>query len=144
MRGEARKALLADFIREVWSQGRIEACDTYLAQRYTIHHDPGDPWDGQQLDRAGFKERVRQSRAPFPDQRFDLRELLADGDAVAAAWLWSATQQGVFAGFPPSGHRLKMSGITIYYFDAEDRITGHWQVADRLGVWRQLSSGCPA
>ena len=31
-----------------------------------------------------------------------------------------------------------MSGATAYGFDAEGRITGHWQITDRLGVYQQL------
>ncbi len=31
-----------------------------------------------------------------------------------------------------------MSGATTYLFTAADRLSGHWQVTDRLGVWRQL------
>jgi hypothetical protein len=31
-----------------------------------------------------------------------------------------------------------MTGATVYSFDRDDRITGHWQVIDRLGVYQQL------
>jgi predicted ester cyclase len=31
-----------------------------------------------------------------------------------------------------------MTGATVYSFDSDDRITGHWQVIDRLGVFQQL------
>ena len=67
---ERLKDLLTSFMREVWSDGAVERCDTYLADRYTIHHDPGDPWDGQTLDIDAFKDRVRLSRAPFPISNF--------------------------------------------------------------------------
>ena len=33
-----------------------------------------------------------------------------------------------------------MSGLTLYSFDG-DRLSGHWQVADRLSIYRQLSTG---
>ncbi|EBW2250074.1 hypothetical protein C9R18_25875, partial [Salmonella enterica subsp. enterica serovar Enteritidis] len=68
-----RQQRLATFLDRVWSSGDIDAIDEFLADRYTIRHDPGDPWNGQTLDIAGFKERVRLSRAPFPDQRFDVQ-----------------------------------------------------------------------
>jgi steroid delta-isomerase-like uncharacterized protein len=132
-----RKELLRRFIEEVWNEGNVEASDRYLAGRYTIHHDPGDPWHGKALDLAGYKARVRLSRAPCPDQRFDLRELFADGDAVVATWFWSGTHAGNLSGFPPSGRVLRMSGATVYYFDG-NRISGHWQIIDRLGVFQQL------
>lgn len=125
------------FIEAVWNQGDSEAADRYLAPRYTIHHDPGDPWDGRELDLAGFKERARISRAPFPDQRFTIRDLTAQGDRVIIAWHWQATHLGEFPGFPATGQTLRMSGATVYHFEG-GRITGHWQVTDRLGVYLQL------
>jgi steroid delta-isomerase-like uncharacterized protein len=134
---ERNEGTLRRFIEEVWNQGDCEAADRCLAPRYTIHHDPGDPWDGRELDLAGFKERVRISRAPFPDQRFAIRDLMAEGDRVIITWHWQATHLGEFPGFPPTGQTVRMSGATVYDFD-DGRIAGHWQVTDRLGVYLQL------
>lgn len=131
------KEILAQFIREVWSEGNVDASDKYIASKYTIHHDPGDPWDGRELDLAGYKERVTLSRAAFPDQVFDIQELFADGDAVVMTWLWSGTHKGDIPGFPATGKTIRMSGATVYYFDGS-RLTGHWQITDRLGVYQQL------
>ncbi len=136
LHNERRKEILAEFIREVWNEGQVERADAYLAPRYVIHHDPGDPWEHQTLDPAGYKERVRVSRAPFPDQRFDIQGLFADGDAVVMTWLWTGTHLSDMPGFPATGKTIRMSGATVYYFDGE-RITGHWQITDRLGVYQQ-------
>jgi steroid delta-isomerase-like uncharacterized protein len=133
-----RKEILSRFLKEVWTDGDVSAADRYVAARYTIHHDPGDPWDKKELDLDGYKERVRISRAPFPDQRFELQELFADGDAVIVTWLWAGTHLGPLPGFPASNKTIRMSGATVYYFSG-DRVTGHWQITDRLGVYRQLS-----
>ncbi|MFA6219555.1 MAG: ester cyclase [Erythrobacter sp.] len=133
-----RKRLLAHFIHYVWNEGEVDAADFYLAPSYTIHHDPGDPWEGQALDIAGFKERVRISRAAFPDQVFDIVAMYADGDDVAMTWRWAATHLGDLTGFPATGEAIHMSGATVYGFDADSRLTGHWQIADRLGVFQQL------
>ena len=135
--GEAKKEILTRFTREVWSEGNVEASDKYIAPKYTVLHDPGDPWEGRELDLVGYKKRVETLRAAFPDQHFDIQGLLADGDAVAMTWLWSATHKGDIPGFPATGERITMSGATIYYFDGT-RLSGHWQITDRLGVYRQL------
>jgi len=66
--------------------------------------------------------------------------MLADNNAVAVSWLWHGTHLGEIAGFPPTGKPIRMSGITIYYFDEHDRLTGHWQIVDRLGVFQQLAA----
>ena len=136
----ANKELLTQFLTEVWSAGNIESSDAYIAPRYTIHHDPGDPWDKQELDLAQFKERVRLSRAPFPDQCFTVKDMLAEPDKVVVTWLWTGTHKGDIPGFPATGNRIKMSGATVYYIN-EGRLTGHWQVTDRLGVFMQLRQG---
>jgi steroid delta-isomerase-like uncharacterized protein len=135
--GADRKATLTRFIREVWSEGNVAASENYVAAKYTIHHDPGDPWEGRELDLSGYKERVAISRAAFPDQRFDIQELFADGNAVVMTWLWAGTHKGDIPGFPATGKPIRMSGATVYYFEG-DRLTGHWQITDRLGVYQQL------
>jgi steroid delta-isomerase-like uncharacterized protein len=135
-----RKIILSNFIREVWNAGDASACDRYLAAAYTIHHDPGDAWNGKTLDLDGFKARLMQSRAPFPDQTFTIREMFENDDALAMTWSWTGTHSGEIAGFPASGKTIRMTGATVYYFDG-DRLCGHWQIADRLGVFRQLAEG---
>ena len=137
---EANEELLTHFLEEVWNAGDIEASDKYIAPKYTIHHDPGDPWEKQELDLVGYKERVRVSRAPFPDQCFTIQDVLAEPHRVVVSWLWSATHRGDLPGFPATGNNIKMSGATVYYIDA-GRLTGHWQVTDRLGVYMQLRQG---
>ena len=132
-----KKNLLTEFIRKVWNEGDIEAASNYIASTYTIHHDPGDPWEGMTLDLEGFKDRVKKSRAPVPDQCFNLQEIFENEGCVAITWLWQGTHLGEIAGFPASGKQIEMSGATVYYFEG-DRITGHWQIADRLSVFRQL------
>jgi len=132
-----KKNVLKEFIRKVWDEGDVDAASDFIASTYTIHHDPGDPWEGMTLDVEGFKDRVRKSRAPVPDQRFDLQEVFENENSVAITWLWRGTHMGEIAGFPATGKEIHMSGATVYYFDGK-LITGHWQVADRLGVFRQL------
>jgi predicted ester cyclase len=106
------KDILTKFIEEVWNAGTIDASDKYIAPRYTIHHDPGDPWDNQELE----------------------------GNTAVMTWLWSGTHKGDIPGFPATGNNIKMSGATVYYFDG-GRLTGHWQITDRLGVYMQLRQG---
>jgi steroid delta-isomerase-like uncharacterized protein len=134
---ESRKQQVRGLLDEVWTAGLVDAADRYLGARYTIHHDPGDPWHGQTLDRAAYKQRARLSRAPFPDQRFAVRELIAEGDAVVVTWTWNGTHAGDLPGFPASGKEIRTSGMTVYYFEG-DRITGHFQIVDRASVFQQL------
>jgi steroid delta-isomerase-like uncharacterized protein len=131
--------IVKEFVRKIWDEGNDEASSEYIASSYTIHHDPGDPWEGMTLDLDGFKERVRKSRQSVPDQKFFLQEIFENKNSVAIIWLWQGTHLGDIAGFPATGKIIKMSGATIYYFDG-NRISGHWQIADRLGIYKQLQT----
>ena len=129
--------ILADFMDAVWNRGELAAVDRFIADAYTIHSDPGDPWDGATLTRSGFKDRLSASRAPFPDLHFDIAEVVADGERVAIVWTMRGTQTGALGPLPPTGRRIEVQGMTVYYF-RDGRITGHRQVVDRLAVARQL------
>ena len=130
--------ILVEFMDAVWNRGDVDAVDRYLADEYTIHSDPGDPWDGAVLSRAAFKERLVASRAPFPDLRFDLAEVIAQGDRVAIAWNMRGTQTGPLGALAATGRPIDVQGMTVYYF-RDGRITGHRQVVDRLSVVHQLA-----
>ena len=133
----SRKQRVVELLEEVWGEGNLNRIEALIAASYTIHHDPGDPWHGRALTVQEYVDRVIKSRAPFPDQKFSIVELIEDGERVAVTWHWAGTHLGEISGFAPSGRKLTMSGATIYYFDAE-LIVGHWQITDRLSIFQQL------
>ena len=133
------KAILARFIDEAWNNGNLDVVDELVAPRYVIHHDPGDPWDSRTLDPAAFKQRLVESRAPFPDLCFTVGEIVAEDDRVAVTWRLCGTQSGDLPGFPTSGKKVDLSGMTIYYF-TDGKISGHWQEKDRLALLGQLGA----
>jgi predicted SnoaL-like aldol condensation-catalyzing enzyme len=104
----------------MWSSGDLDGAARYIADSYTIHHDPGDPWEGRELTLADYQDRVRTYRQPFPDQRFTVHEILAGDDKVMLAWYWHTTRTD----------EPLASGATVYYLE-DGKICGHWQVTER-------------
>ena len=134
--GIKEETVIRELHELVWSQGDYRAIERLVAPRYSIHSDPGDPWDGQTLDRQGYEQRVKYSRTGFPDLVFSLHEVVAAGDRVAVRWSASGTHAGDLRELPATGKRLTFSGQTIY--DLKDgQVAGHWQVVDRLGFIQQ-------
>ena len=131
------KNKLSMLLEQVWNKGNLDLVDELIAPPYTIHHDPGDPWDGQSLDHAAFKERVLYSRNAFPDLHFAVQEYVPAEEMVAVSWYLSGTHEGNLAEVPATGKKINLSGITIYYF-SNGRITGHWQVIDQLAFLSQI------
>ena len=136
-RAVANDRLLRSFIERIWNRGEVEAAPEFVATLYKVRHDPGDPWHGRDLDLAEFQERVRAGRAPFPDQRFVICELLAGEDQAFLSWTWTGTHLAAIGDFAATGKVVSTSGLTLYDFEG-GRLRGHWQVVDRLGVFQQL------
>lgn len=133
-----RKRILTEFLDRIWGAQDLSAIPMFIADSYTIHNDPGDPWEGQTLTQNGFSDRLVESRKISPDQQFTPVHMTEDGDRITVAWTWVGTHLGDLPGVPATGRKITMTGLTTYFFDG-DRLCGHWQVADRLGVYRQLT-----
>lgn len=130
---------LTSFMEDVWNQGDVSTLETYLAPAYTIYSDPGDPWDGQTLDRDGFHTRLLYSRNAFPDLRFDIQEAIEDHNVVVIRWVMSGTHRGDLPNLPATGRSFSVSGMTFYYFD-QGKICGHRQAFDQLGFLAQTGN----
>ena len=130
---------LAAFMDEVWNGGNVSNLDRYLAPAYTVRDDPGDPWNGQTLDRDEFCVRVAYSRDAFPDLRFDIREAIEGASVVAIRWVMSGTHHGDLPGLPATGRPFSVSGMTFCYFEG-GRICGHAQAFDQFGFLSQTRS----
>lgn len=135
--GGEHASVILDLHRLVWNRGEYGEIERLVAPQYTIHSDPGDPWEGQKLDRRTYEERVGYSRHAFPDLAFTVHETVLAGDRVAVRWSAEGTHAGDLRGLPATGKHLRFTGQTIYQMK-EGQVTGHWQVVDRLGFLEQL------
>jgi predicted ester cyclase len=61
------------------------------------------------------KAYIAAVRTAFPDIRFTLADLVAEGDRVAARWTLAGSQTGAFRGKPPTGDRVSVPGITVFH-----------------------------
>jgi predicted ester cyclase len=76
-------------------------------------------------------------RKAFPDIRYDVEELFAQDDKVAARTLLRGTHQGMFMGIPPTGRPVVQEQIHILRF-VDGKIVEHRAVRDDLGMLQQL------
>ena len=84
-----------------------------------------------------FLANITSLREGFPDIRFTIEDLIAEGDRVAVRWEWTATHTGTFRGVAPTNKRIENAGIAIYQF-RDGRIIRNWVQTDRLGALQQM------
>jgi steroid delta-isomerase-like uncharacterized protein len=90
----------------------------------------------------GFAETVRGLRTAFPDIRYTVDDLVAEGDRVAIRWSWEGTHLGAFRVFPASGRRVRNTGIAIYRLRG-GRVAQAWLESDRLGFLQGIGAAPP-
>ena len=100
-----------------------------------------DDYVGPNGDRgpSAFRTTVTGLRAGFPDVRFTIEDVIAEGDRVVVRWKWEATHEGPFRGIPPTHKRVINTGMAIFQFE-DGRIIRNWLETDRLGVFQQIGA----
>jgi steroid delta-isomerase-like uncharacterized protein len=86
---------------------------------------------------SAFANTVTSLRQGFPDIRFTIEDLIAEGDRVTVRWKWQGTHTGVFNGIPASQKQVTNDGIVIYQL-AGGKIVRAWLQTDRLGVLQEI------
>jgi steroid delta-isomerase-like uncharacterized protein len=124
------------FMEEVWNRGDFSNLKALVGDLYTIHSDPGDPWNGKSIDYETFKTRVGYTRSAFPDVRFKIDETISGSEKIAIRWTMTGTHLGEPM-LPSTGMPFAITGMTFYYFD-NGKICGHRQVFDQLGFLAQI------
>jgi steroid delta-isomerase-like uncharacterized protein len=131
---EQNKGLLRRFYEEVFNKGNEAAVDE-LTDPSFVDHDAFNPTH----DIEGVRQFTRQARAAFPDIRFIVEDLVAEGDKVVARFRMEGTHRGEFQGIPPSGKRISATGIDILRF-SNGKAVEHWGEFDQLGMLQQLGA----
>jgi steroid delta-isomerase-like uncharacterized protein len=132
---EQNKALVRRSLEEVYTAGNLAAIDDVFAADF-VAYDPTFP-DGLLRGRDGVRGNVTRGHAAFEGWRFDVEDLLADGDKVVARITMHGRQVGEFLGIAPSGKQVRVTGITINRV-ADGQIVERWGNWDTLGMLRQL------
>ena len=129
MSTEANKTIIRRRVEEIWNQGDLAIADELIADDYLSN--------GRTIGREGYKQFVAGVRAAFPDLRFTLDDLVAEGDRVAVRYTAQGTHSGTFMGIPPTGKRVTFTGIDLFRI-AHGRMAEEWLMFDQLGLLRQL------
>ena len=120
------KALVRDYLREVFSEGRLDRLPAYLA--------------GEEF-MAGVRELVERWRTAFPDFTETVEAAYQDADRVITVSALSGTHDGVLRSrlglIQPTGRTVRWSRIAIRRLDG-DRFADGFFEEDEVGLLAQL------
>jgi steroid delta-isomerase-like uncharacterized protein len=132
---ESIKALDLRFMNEVLNEHNLNALSELVAEDF-IEQNPAP---GQGPGREGLRHILAQQFEAFPDMRWGVEEIVAEGDRVAGWGTWEGTHRGTFMGIPPTGRTVSVEYWTMDYIRdgkiAESRI-----IMDVMGLMQQLGA----
>jgi len=116
---------------ETFGTGDLATLEALVAPEYV----------GPQGDKgpAGFRAVMAGLRAAFPDIRYTVDEMVAEGNSVAVRWHWNGTHRGPFRAYPPTGKAVSNSGSGIFRFQ-DDKVVSAGLETDRLGFLQQIGA----
>ena len=130
----SNKQLVEAFIRELFTEGDLDAVDRYLSPAL-VNHDP--PFPGAPEGPEGMRAAAAAFRAALPNWHSEVEALVAEGDLVVERFTASGTHRGELMGVQPSGETLTLRGIQMFRIE-QGTIVERWGRLDELGLLRQL------
>jgi steroid delta-isomerase-like uncharacterized protein len=118
----------------VLTQGQTDLLQDLISPDFVGAHGETGP--------AGFATTIAGLRAAFPDIRYTVEDVVAEGDRVVLRWRWEGTHRAAFRGFAPTGKRVSDSGISIYQL-RDGKIIRAWLETNRLGFLQQIGVIAP-
>jgi steroid delta-isomerase-like uncharacterized protein len=79
------------------------------------------------------------TRQAFPDVRFEMHDMVAEGDTVVYRWTGEGTQRGEFMGIPPSGRRFSTQGV-VFSRVRDGKIVEQRRIVDVYTMMQQLGA----
>jgi steroid delta-isomerase-like uncharacterized protein len=129
---EQNKQLVEQLIERVFVNGEDEAIDELVAEDFTPRTFGSMP-----PGREGLREGMKRAGSGVSDPEFEIQDLIAEGDRVAARITSSATHTGQFMGLPASGNRYTIDELHIFRI-RDGQLIEHWHAFDTASLLAQL------
>ena len=134
---ETNKSVVRAFVA-AWNDRDFDAFDRLMGEGAVLRVGgetvPCDP--------AGTRAIAEAWTTAFPDWRFDLRTLVAEGDLVAAHMPYAGTFERPLYGVAPTGKFAHVDEMVIFRI-SDGKVVEAWEVYDEAGMWRQLGTRAP-
>ena len=131
------KEIAARWFEDVWNKKSEAAIDELFARdgRAYGFPEPESVVEGPEA----FKHLHRDFCGAFPDLHITLDSIVAEGDTVAVRWHVDATHRGNHLGFPATGKKATLTGMSFLTI-RQGQVVDGWNQMDMAGLFRRLQT----
>jgi predicted ester cyclase len=130
---QANKTLIRSYL-DLYNGGSLAIADEIIDGDFVDHVHEDLPPGPQSV-----KDLVASVHAAFPDVRFSVEDVVAEGDLVAIRWTMRGTHQGPFAGVGPTSREVVLTGMDFVRI-RDGKFAELWSNQDTLGLLLALGA----
>jgi predicted ester cyclase len=132
---EAIKAIARRSLEESFANGDAEAFRAALHPDCVNHEAP----EGADRGVDGMVKTMLWLKGAFSDRRYEIHQVIGEGDTVAVFCTFHGRHTGEFMGLAPTNRPFAFRQVHIVRFQDGKGIE-HWAVRDDLALLRQLGA----
>jgi steroid delta-isomerase-like uncharacterized protein len=130
---DENKLVIRRLVEEVYNEGDLDVVDELVAHDLYDHAAVPEHQHGIE----GFKHIIAWVRAISSDNRYEIDDIIAEGDRVAVRMTVSGTHTGELRGISPTGRRFSVDYVHWFRL-ADEKVAELWAVRDDLTRLHQL------
>ena len=135
---DENKGIARQVIERIFMRQEDAAIDELISPTFVPHtFGPMPP------GREGLRAGMQRAGAGVSEAKFEIEDMIAEGDRVAVRLTTSARHTGTFMGIEPTGNRYSIDEIHIFRI-ADGQVIEHWHEFDKLALMRQLNGQAPS
>jgi steroid delta-isomerase-like uncharacterized protein len=127
------KAVLAEFGAKIFGTKEFSGLGELMREDYIQHN----PLVGH--GRKGFQAFFEAWFKASPDFKYELKQIVSEGDKVWAYGTYSGTHKGDWLGIPATGKVYKFDAVDIFRVQ-DGKLAEHWDVLDVYSLFKQLGT----
>jgi predicted ester cyclase len=133
------KEVIKRLYKDVLSDWNMDLVDEFVAPPFRSHDMPANSPTGPKAFRDFYSDTIL---SVLPDARYEMDDLVAEGDKVVVRWRLLGTHKGVYLDIEPTGKLITLRGIAIYRLE-NSMILERWVITDLYGLFQELKKQQP-
>ena len=130
------RALFQHYFDDAANARNFDLLDEIFAADY-LHHDPANPDPRPVVGPQGVRDHLVSLMGAFPDLKFEVDDMVAQGDEIVVRWTARGTNTGDYFGMPATGKPIEITGMNTWVTRDGVAIEG-WVNRDDMLLLQQL------
>jgi steroid delta-isomerase-like uncharacterized protein len=125
------------FVERLWNERRLELAERLIAADCVSHQLRSGSERTFARGPAAIRAHIHEWLEAFPDLRFEIEQIVAEGGLVAMRCRATGTHEGTWLGVPATGRRVELR-MSVTQRVVAGQVHEDWVIVEALGAFQQI------